>query len=113
MDLYVSLRSFDPNALIIVSEPALLRRQTATEHGATHALDPIHSNVTRRVFELTGGVGVDVAFDAAGVQATLDAAIGSVRPRGTVLNVAVWEKSAVVDMNHILVKEINLTGKFL
>jgi len=104
------LRSFDPSTIIITSEPALIRREQALKHGATKAFDPKHDNVPEAVLEATGGIGVDIAFDAAGVQASIDAAFKSVRPRGNVVNVALWEKNATVDMNLILVKEINLTG---
>lgn len=58
----------------------------------------------------TSGLGVDVAFDAAGVQRTLDAAIKSVQPRGTVVNVAIWEETAAVNMNLVLSREIFITG---
>ncbi|KAF9461748.1 alcohol dehydrogenase GroES domain protein [Collybia nuda] len=104
------LLAFDPNALIIVSEPTVLRRQSAIKHGATHVIDPTHSNVEESVMKLTGGVGVDVAFDAAGVQATMVAAIESVRTRGTVANVAIWEKTAMIDINRLVMKEIFITG---
>lgn len=63
--------------------------------------------------ELTGGIGVDVAFDAAGVQVTMDAAIESVRPRGTVVNVAIWEKPATININRLVMKEIFVTGNFV
>ncbi|RDB17389.1 (R,R)-butanediol dehydrogenase [Hypsizygus marmoreus] len=104
------LRAFDPSATVIISEPAVLRRQQALKHGATQAVDPINTTLLDVVKQATGGLGVDIAFDAAGVQATIDAAIASVRPRGTVVNVALWERNASIDMNTVLIKEIILTG---
>ncbi|KAF8064978.1 alcohol dehydrogenase GroES domain protein [Lyophyllum atratum] len=104
------LRSFDPSATIITSEPALLRRQQALKHGASHAFDPLHVDVPAAVMKATGDTGVDIAFDAAGVQPSIDAAIQSVRPRGTIVNVAIWEKPAALNMNAIVMKEIVLTG---
>ncbi|KAF9461749.1 alcohol dehydrogenase GroES domain protein [Collybia nuda] len=104
------LQSFDRTALIIVSEPTVLRRQSATKQGATHVIDPKGSNVSERVMELTAGIGVDVAFDAAGVQVSIDAAIESVKIRGTVVNLASWEKLPVIDIHQLLLKEIYLTG---
>lgn len=61
----------------------------------------------------TDGQGVDVVFDAAGIQASIDAALACVRPKGTIANVAIWEKDAQVNMNAILTKEIYLTGTLL
>ena len=43
-------------------------------------LDPTETNVPAAVRELTGGAGVDVAFECAGIDAVLATAIGSVRP---------------------------------
>ncbi|KAG5352462.1 hypothetical protein C0989_002172 [Termitomyces sp. Mn162] len=104
------LRSFDPSATIVMSEPTVLRRQQALKNGATLSLDPLSVDVPEAVTKATGGIGVDIAFDAAGIQASLDTALHSVRPRGTVVNVAVWEKFATVDVNLFWTKEIFLTG---
>ncbi|KAG6878828.1 hypothetical protein C0992_007406 [Termitomyces sp. T32_za158] len=104
------LRSFDPSAIIISSEPATLRRAQALKHGATIALDPRGVNVPQEVLKATGGIGVDIAFDAAGIQAGLDVALPSVRTRGMIVNVAVWEKSPIIDVNLLLMKEISMTG---
>ncbi|KAG5352461.1 hypothetical protein C0989_002171 [Termitomyces sp. Mn162] len=94
-------------------KPTVLRRQQALKNGATLSLDPVSVDVPEAVTKATGGIGVDIAFDAAGIQASLDAALHSVRPRGTVVNVAVWEKTATVDVNLFWTKEIFLTGTSL
>lgn len=60
----------------------------------------------------TNGIGVDVAFDAAGNQAGLDSALLSIRPRGVYLNLAIFDESPQVNMTLVLMREITLTGKF-
>ena len=63
-----------------MSEPALIRRQFALDHGATIVIDPSEPTaVVRAVMMATNGIGVDVAFDAAGSQAGIDAALPSLR----------------------------------
>ena len=62
-----------------------------------------------RISDLTGG-GADVAFECAGMDAVLGAAIGSVRPGGTVVNVAIWGHEARVAVNELVFSEINLIG---
>lgn len=106
------LRSIDPDAKIIVAEPAALRRNLATQHGATLTVDPTTSDITRTVLEATNDVGVDVAFDAAGLQSTIDAAINSVRANGTVVNIAIYDAGVKVgiDMNSVSLKQITLLG---
>lgn len=104
-------RVFDASTTIIVSEPAFIRRKFALDHGATLALDPLQTDVVNATLVATDGAGVDIAFDAAGIQASIDTALRSVRPRGMVLNVAIWEQTPKVDINLVLMREINLTGE--
>jgi threonine dehydrogenase-like Zn-dependent dehydrogenase len=106
------LRSIDPDAKIIVAEPAALRRDLAARHGATVVIDPTTSDITGTVLEATSNVGVDVAFDAAGLQSTVDAAINSVRANGTIMNIALWDAGvkARIDMNSMVLKQITLLG---
>ncbi|KAG6852878.1 hypothetical protein C0991_008391 [Blastosporella zonata] len=105
------LRSFYPSAIIVVSEISVLRRQQALKHGATLSVDPTNADIPQAVLQATGGTGVDVVFNAAGTQASMDAALLSVRPRGTVVNIAIWEKAPTVDFNLVTFKEILLTGQ--
>ena len=74
---------------IIVSEVASRRREYAKHFGAHHVLNPVEEDVVARACELCDGLGVNVAFDAAGVQAGLDQAIQAVRARGTLGNIAI------------------------
>ncbi|KAJ3517064.1 hypothetical protein NLJ89_g736 [Agrocybe chaxingu] len=106
------LRSFGPTSTIIVSEPAQIRRNLASKHGATLVLDPLNPNdpVDAAVLKATNGVGVDVVFDATGVQAAVDTALLSVRPHGTFVNIAIWEQRPSLDMNLVVFREITVTG---
>lgn len=93
-----------------VSEPALQRRNSAQKFGASAAYDPLSTDVVAAVKEATNGHGADVVFDCAGIQASINTAIAAVRARGTVVNVAVWEKIAAVDLNAMGSKEFTLTS---
>ncbi len=95
---------------VIVSEPAKVRANAAAGIGATHVIDPRESDAVASVRELTGGTGVDAAFDAAAAPTSFDAAIGSIRPRGTVVNVAVWEQPTALQLNALLFTEANVTA---
>lgn len=50
--------------------------------GATHVFDPQQGDVTAKVKELTGGRGVDIGVEAAGMQQTLDLAASCTRMEG-------------------------------
>ncbi|OAQ64441.1 (R,R)-butanediol dehydrogenase/diacetyl reductase [Pochonia chlamydosporia 170] len=95
---------------IIVTEVSSKRREYATQFGAHHTIDPINENVVARVEELTGGLGADVAFDAAGAQAALDTAFDALKARGTLVNIAVWEKRANLAMNGLVFRERSYMG---
>lgn len=47
-------------------------------------------DVVKKTANLTEGQGVDVCFDAAGVQVAVDFGLKSVKPRGTFVNIALW-----------------------
>jgi len=98
--------------MVLVSDSAKIRREFALEHGATLVFDPTREVVPIEVRKAVPP-GVHVALDAAGVQASLDSCLSSLRPRGTYLNVALWRTTANVDMNLVLSKELNLTGECL
>ncbi|KAF9011734.1 alcohol dehydrogenase GroES domain protein [Cyathus striatus] len=105
------LRSIDPDAKILVSEPASLRRELALKHGASQVIDPKETeDVPGVVRAATHGVGVDFAFDAAGIQVGLSTALQCIKVRGAYVNVAIWETNPVINMNYVLSKEIWLTG---
>jgi S-(hydroxymethyl)glutathione dehydrogenase/alcohol dehydrogenase len=72
---------------IIVSDPVAERRDYAANFGATDILDPNQDDVVARAIELTGGIGVDYAFDGAGSQALVQNCIQASRLGGTTVMV--------------------------
>jgi (R,R)-butanediol dehydrogenase / meso-butanediol dehydrogenase / diacetyl reductase len=95
---------------VISVEPAGARKAKAPGAGADTVLDPTQVDVPDAVRELTGGAGADVAFECAGIDAVLASAIASVRPGGTVVNVAIWGHQATVDVNSLVVSEVAVLG---
>ena len=66
-------------APIIALDPSEAARQRALDRGADHALDPTAEGVVEQVWELTGGLGLDVAVDLYGANRVLvqaDACLG-------------------------------------
>ncbi|KAK5199616.1 hypothetical protein LTR92_000157 [Exophiala xenobiotica] len=90
---------------IIVSEVSGRRRQFAQQFGAHHVIDPTAVDVVEEVDRLTNGEGADVGFDAAGVQVAVDSAFKAIKARGTLVNIAVWEKRAALQMNDVVFRE--------
>ncbi len=95
----------------IVTELSEARKGKARSTGvADHVLDPSVDDVKERVLELTDGVGADIGFECAGVNAVLDMLLDSVRPAGVVVNVSLWGHPATVDMQKLVLKQIDLRG---
>src|SRR5205814_8274810 len=57
----------------------------ALRFGATDVIDPTTENVIERVQALTGGIGVDDAFDAVGSSVAIETCIWSTRNGGTTI----------------------------
>ncbi|OAL27230.1 hypothetical protein AYO20_09828 [Fonsecaea nubica] len=90
---------------IIVVEIAKERQNFARAFGATHVIDPRSEDVVKRSKEITNGQGPHVALDAAGVPASLRDAALAVRARGTIVNLAIWEKEVPFQPNTLVFGE--------
>lgn len=95
---------------IIVSEISSMRKQFAKDFGAHHVIDPTKEDIIERCRELCDGQGVNVAFDCAGVQVGMDQAVGAIRARGTLVNIAIWEKRASIWPNDFNFRERGYIG---
>ena len=95
---------------IIVSEISALRSRHAKDAGADEVLDPAKEDVVARSCELSDGRGPHVVFECAGVQASMDDAIHAVRGKGTVVNIAIFEKEVTFPANLLNRKSITYVG---
>ena len=95
----------------IVSEPSTARRELARAFGATVAIDPRADDLRSAVRDLTPS-GADLVFDTAGVNDAFGQGLASLRPRGTMVNVAQWGEPARVDMGRAMAKEIDVRFAF-
>lgn len=95
----------------VISELSAARKDKAISSGvADYVIDPGQEDLQARLLELTDGVGADVAFECAGVNAVLDTLLTAVKPAGVVVNVSIWGRPATVDIQKIVLKEIDLRG---
>lgn len=91
---------------VIMSEVAAKRQHFASQFGAHHVIDPRQYDIVTMSRELCGGEnGPDIVFDCAGVPQSLESACKAVKSRGTVVNVAIWEKPVPFDPNWLVFRE--------
>ncbi|THU85467.1 alcohol dehydrogenase GroES domain protein [Dendrothele bispora CBS 962.96] len=124
------IKSIDPTSQVFLTEPSQIRRETASKHGATILNDysaplsttaPTFSSpssdtqtslsyLSSQILSYTNKIGVDLAFDAAGVSSSINLALQSLKTRGKLVAVATWGKMAEVDLNLVLKKELWIGG---
>lgn len=108
---------------IVVTEVTHSRAEQAKKFGADMVINPIErvertgqsgtsvaDPVKSAVFNLTAEQGVDVSFDATGIQSTLDSAIASTKIGGTIFNVAIHEKPLQLNLNDLVFAEKRIMG---
>jgi 2-desacetyl-2-hydroxyethyl bacteriochlorophyllide A dehydrogenase len=98
--------------LIVVSEPSAYRRGLAGRLGADVVVDPRAEDLVATVRGLTDGLGADVVFEAVGLPATIEAAIGVAAPGGTVAIVGVTDidARATFQPQEVFFKELTIVG---
>jgi L-iditol 2-dehydrogenase len=74
---------------ILLSEPIPERREMAKRLGVDLTIDPGESDPTQVIMDLTGGRGVDVAFEAAGEPETFQQCIDVCKNGGTAIFIGI------------------------
>jgi len=94
---------------VIVVDVADKRLEKATEIGASFVINGKSDNIPQQIKELTNG-GADIFLDAAGVQATFDGGIASLKNGGTAVLVALFGKPITHNAFDQVVREITIKG---
>lgn len=89
--------------------------ESARALGATDSVNSSREDPVKRILELTGGRGVDIAFEALGRPETLACAVNSVRAGGRVVAIGLPTGPGVtfpVEIGRLVRREIRLTGSY-
>lgn len=99
---------------IIVLEISEKKSRVARALGADVVLNPITEgeHLKERIIDLTGGIGVDVIFDCAGVASAFQTSMDCVKSGGQVMVIGLHEQKVPVDFLNLLHREIELKGVF-
>lgn len=96
-------------ATVIVTDVSESRLAKAEEIGATKVIRATDTNIAEQIRNITG-IGVDVFIDAAGVQASFDNGIASLRNGGTAVLVALFGKPVTYNAYEQVVRELTIKG---
>ena len=94
---------------IFVSDLSENRLEKAKEVGATHTFDAKDKRIAEKIRQMTG-YGADVFIDAAGVQASFDIGISSLRNGGTAVLVALFAKPVTHNALDQTLRELTIVG---
>lgn len=86
-------------SVILASDPVEERRELAKAFGATHVIDPINEDVHARCLELTDNIGMDYAFETAGIARLVEAGIQFTRPGGATVCVGAAPLDQGIEIN--------------
>lgn len=88
--------------------------EVARRLGATDTVDASRDDPVRAVRDLTGGDGVDVAFEALGRPETVTAAFRMARDGGrvVVIGIAAGQAAAPIEITHLVRRGIRLQGSY-
>ncbi|MEH6995886.1 2,3-butanediol dehydrogenase, partial [Neobacillus drentensis] len=94
---------------IIVVDLSEERLSKAKELGATTVIDGHRDDIVKTILRLSNG-GVSVAYECAGVQATMTNAVASIKQGGQVMAIAIFTKPVSIDMGQIMFKAATVTS---
>lgn len=106
----LSLLSAIPIMAVDIDEAKL---ELARAYGAAHAFDGRDEKLAERILELTGGVGVQAAFDFVGTDETLALAIGAAATGSKVFQVGLAGGAADIRVLHNARFEVQFEVSFL
>jgi alcohol dehydrogenase len=103
---------YSPGAIFMIDlDDKRLAR--ARELGATTLINSSDGNAARKVMELTGGEGVDVAIEAVGVPATFGICQEIVAAGGRIANIGVHGKPVELQLQRLWDRNIALTTRLV
>ncbi|KAK4556231.1 hypothetical protein LTR86_006928 [Recurvomyces mirabilis] len=104
---------------VIITEVTEQRSKQAKQFGADMVVNPLEKAkggdgqeqdpVLEAVHSFSED-GVDVTFDATGLQSTLNTGLAAVRPGGVFFNVAIHEKPLLLNLNDVSILEKKILG---
>ncbi|MFH0871762.1 MAG: alcohol dehydrogenase catalytic domain-containing protein [bacterium] len=94
---------------VYISEINEFRLNLAQELGFG-VINPQKADAIQAVLDMTGGEGADVVFEEIGLQEAAAQMVAMTRVRGRILMGGIYKKPALVDLQNVAVKEIEMVG---
>lgn len=99
-------------ARILAADRNETRRAIALASGATEVIDSSADNIPAQLLERTNGRGVDVAFDAVGVNKTINDSIYSLRKGGCAVSIGNITTEVNFPLQYCIVHQIRVQSSY-
>lgn len=109
MATLVAAQFYSP-AQIIMIDNDVNRLEMAKQLGATSVLSPKTQNVIKEIAKLTNNIGVDVAIECVGIEATFQTCQDIIAPGGRIANVGVHGSAVKLDLDKLWGKNITISA---
>jgi L-iditol 2-dehydrogenase len=100
-------------AKVLLTDVSDCRLEIATRCEIANVCNARQETLAQAAARVFGEEGFDVAFECAGVQPALDAAVATIQKGGTIVVVAVYEHRPTVDMSVVGDRELKLVGTLM
>ena len=109
MSALLTSQFYSPSKIIMIDLDEN-RLEESKKFGATHTINSKDANdALKQIFELTDGVGVDVAIEAVGYPQTFDLCQKMISPGGRIANVGVHGAPVDLQLQDLWIKNITIT----
>lgn len=98
---------------VVITDVSDLRLQKAVECGIKHILNVAKTPLKDAVKDLFGEEGYQVAFEVAGVEASIQSLMATIEKGSDIVIVAVFAHNPVINMEHLGEHELNLIGTLM
>lgn len=98
---------------VLITDLSEFRLQKALDVGIDAACNVATQNFTEKVKEVFGDEGFDTAFEAVGVEASLDDAVQNIQKGGDIVVLGVFGDRPRVDMSLVGDRELSLIGTLM
>lgn len=106
------VRSLGARVIITGLDADEPRFATAKALGIEYTVNVQREDLQERIREITGGVGVDLAYDATGSGAAISAAMTALKKKGKLVQIGLTKPKLEIEYSLLTAHEISLIGTF-
>lgn len=97
---------------VVIADTNPFRLETVSQIGLKALFNSADSKFRQELEAISGGRGIDVVIDAAGVQSTREAAVQLLNPGGVLMNIGLGQNETVLPLKAMIHHELDMKQSF-